>query len=168
MAGTAPFDQLMASLPRETSTSLGGAFERIVKWFLENDPEYRLLVRRVWLWDRWPGRWGTDIGIDLVVEDHDGKLWAVQAKGYDADASLTYRELSTFFAAATTTFRVGPQDRQFGSCRNQQRTAPAPSDQRQQGLAPNVKPGPIAPLKLNSRCEMRRRCGHWARASFSR
>jgi len=76
MTGSTRFDQLMASLPRGTTTGLGGAFERVVKWFRENDPEYRLLVRRVWPWDRWPGRWGTDTGIDLVVEDHDGKLWA--------------------------------------------------------------------------------------------
>ena len=113
MTGSTRFDQLMASLPRGTNTSLGGAFEQVVKWFLEKDPEYRLLVHPVWLWDQWPGRWGTDTGIDLVVEDHDGKLWAVQAKGYDADASLNYRDLPTFFAAATTTFRVGQQQRQF-------------------------------------------------------
>jgi len=49
-----------------TSTSLGGAFERGVKRFLEYDPEDRLLVRRVWLWDQWHSRWGTDTGIDLV------------------------------------------------------------------------------------------------------
>jgi predicted helicase len=113
MPGSTPFDQLMASLPRGTSTSLGDAFERVVKWFLENDPEYQLLVRRVWLWDQWPGRWGTDTGIDLVVEDHDGKLWAVKAKGYDASASLNYRKLSTLFAAATTEFQIGQQQRQL-------------------------------------------------------
>ncbi|WP_372515194.1 restriction endonuclease [Mycobacterium paraense] len=25
---------------------------------MRNDPEYRTTVRRVWLWDDWPGRWG--------------------------------------------------------------------------------------------------------------
>lgn len=46
----------------------GKQFERICKWFLTNDPVYKHELRRVWLWDEWPGRWGIDAGIDLVAE----------------------------------------------------------------------------------------------------
>jgi predicted helicase len=46
----------------------GKQFERICKWFLTNDPVYEHELRRVWLWDEWPGRWGIDAGIDLVAE----------------------------------------------------------------------------------------------------
>ena len=45
----------------------GKQFERICKWYLENDPYYRDTVRKVWLWDDWEHRWGGDAGIDLVV-----------------------------------------------------------------------------------------------------
>ena len=34
----------------------GKQFERICKWFLDNDPGYSF--DRIWLWDQWPGRWG--------------------------------------------------------------------------------------------------------------
>jgi hypothetical protein len=48
-----------------TRSRRGGQFERVCKWFLTNDPLYRHQVRRVWLWDEWPGRWGADAGIAL-------------------------------------------------------------------------------------------------------
>ena len=47
----------------------GRQFERICQWFLTHDPVYAHELRRVWLWDEWPGRWGADAGIDLVAED---------------------------------------------------------------------------------------------------
>jgi predicted helicase len=58
----------------------GKQFEHICKWFLTNDPVYKHELRRVWLWNEWPGRWGGDAGIDLVAEDRNGHLWAIQAK----------------------------------------------------------------------------------------
>ena len=48
----------------------GKQFEHICKWFLTNDPVYKHELRRVWLWEEWPGRWGIDAGIDLVAEDN--------------------------------------------------------------------------------------------------
>jgi predicted helicase len=33
----------------------GKQFEHICKWFLTNDPVYKHELRRVWLWDEWPG-----------------------------------------------------------------------------------------------------------------
>jgi predicted helicase len=78
------FDSLLDSLRPG-----GRDFERVCKWMLENVPEYRQRLRQVWLWDDWPGRWGRDAGIDLVAEDQDGGLWAVQAKkAFERDARL--------------------------------------------------------------------------------
>ena len=76
----------------------GKQFEHICKWFLTYDPIYAHELRQVWLWDEWPGRWGIDAGIDLVAEDHRGKLWAVQAKAYDAAYSITKRDVDTFLS----------------------------------------------------------------------
>jgi len=75
------FDALYASLS-EDDRIRGLEFERVCKWFLENDPVYSHELKRVWLWRDWPGRWGGDAGIDLVGEDRNGELWAIQAKAY--------------------------------------------------------------------------------------
>ena len=87
----------------------GKQFEHICKWFLENDPTYQPLLRRVWLWDDWPGRTGIDAGIDLVAEDHDRKLWAIQAKAYDPAYSVSKRDVDKFIAESsrkTFTYRL--------------------------------------------------------------
>ena len=76
----------------------GEQFERVCKWFLTNDLLYHRQVRRVWLWEEWPGRWGADAGIDLVVEDREGGLWAVQAKAYDPSYSVTKADVDTLLS----------------------------------------------------------------------
>lgn len=80
----------------------GRQFERICQWFLTHDPVHSAMLRpdRVWLWDEWPGRWGVDAGIDLVAEDHDGHLWAIQAKAYDSATWITKRDVDSFLAEA--------------------------------------------------------------------
>ena len=63
----------------------------------------------MWLWKEWPGRWGADAGIDLVAEDHDGRLWAIQAKAYDPAYSVTKADVDTFLsesARAEFSFRL--------------------------------------------------------------
>ena len=52
----------------------------------------------MWLWDEWPGRWGADAGIDLVAEDRDGHLWAIQAKAYDPAYWVTKHDVDTFLS----------------------------------------------------------------------
>jgi superfamily II DNA or RNA helicase len=76
----------------------GRQFERICWWFLTHDPVYAADLRRVWLWNEWPGRWGADAGIDLVAEDRGGHLWAIQAKAYDAGTWITKHDVDTFLA----------------------------------------------------------------------
>jgi superfamily II DNA or RNA helicase len=91
-----PLDTLLSSLRPG-----GRDFERVCKWALENVPEYRQRLRRVWLWDDWTGRWGRDAGIDLVAEDQEGGLWAVQAKHYDPAYSIKKADLDSFLSESS-------------------------------------------------------------------
>lgn len=79
----------------------GRQWERICAWFLTHHPGYRSQVKRVWLWADWSGRWGVDAGIDLVAEDVEGHLWAVQAKAYDPAYTVTKRDLDTFLSESS-------------------------------------------------------------------
>lgn len=58
-------------------------------------------MRRVWLWDDWPGRWSADAGIDLVAEDQAGRLWAIQAKAYDPHYAVTKADSDTFLSESS-------------------------------------------------------------------
>jgi len=43
----------LAQLPGRLSPNVqlrGKQFEHICKWYLENDPKYRLQLKKVWLW----------------------------------------------------------------------------------------------------------------------
>jgi superfamily II DNA or RNA helicase len=87
----------------------GRQFEQVCAWFLATDAVYRSDLRRVWAWDEWPGRWGADAGIDLVAEDRRGGLWAIQAKAYDPQYSVTKADVDTFLsesARSAFTFRL--------------------------------------------------------------
>ncbi len=73
-------DALLDRLPSDPNAR-GKEFEKVAQWFLKEDPEYSNKFRNVWRWGEWPKRWGADIGIDLVAETLDRKLWAIQFKG---------------------------------------------------------------------------------------
>lgn len=47
------------------------------------------------------GRVGADAGIDLVAEDVEGRLWAVQAKCYDPAHTVAKRDLDTFLSESS-------------------------------------------------------------------
>jgi predicted helicase len=91
-------DNLLESLHSRTVQEKGRAFERLCRWFLVNDPRYKLQVKKVWLFGEWPNRWGADTGTDLIVETHDGKVWAIQAKAYGRDQSVTKRGIDSFLS----------------------------------------------------------------------
>jgi superfamily II DNA or RNA helicase len=93
----ATFSDLFARLDPDPRLR-GKQFEHVCKWFLTNDPMYKHELRRVWLWQEWPGRWGADAGIDLVAEDRNGGLWAIQAKAYDPAYRVTKRDVDRFLA----------------------------------------------------------------------
>jgi superfamily II DNA or RNA helicase len=101
----------------------GKQFERFVKWFLKNDPEWATQVKDVWLWEEYPGRWGPDCGIDLVFKSKTGRTWAVQAKCYSSDYDISKNDVDTFLSESNrrqidhrlfiaTTDRIGANARQ--------------------------------------------------------
>ena len=79
----------------------GRQFERICKWYLQNDPKYKLQLSKVWLWSEWPGRWGPDAGIDLVAQTHDKAFWAIQAKAYASTRHITKADVNTFLSESS-------------------------------------------------------------------
>ncbi len=101
----------------------GKQFEHFVKWFLKADPEWSTQVDQVWLWDEWPGRWGADCGIDLVILHKDGNHWAVQVKCYSPDYHITKHDVDKFLSESNrplikhrlliaTTDRIGANAKQ--------------------------------------------------------
>ena len=94
------FQQLFDSLDPDPRIK-GRQFEEICKWYLENDPTRRDLVAKVWLWSEWEHAWGIDAGIDLVVEDVDGHLWAVQSKAYDPAYSVSKADVDKFLSESS-------------------------------------------------------------------
>jgi superfamily II DNA or RNA helicase len=94
------FSDLFARLDPDPRVR-GKQFEHVCKWFLMNDPTYKNTLRRVWLWSEWPGRWGADAGIDLVAEDTDGRLWAIQCKAYKPENAITKTDVDKFLAESS-------------------------------------------------------------------
>lgn len=90
-------DQLLAQLDPDPSKR-GQEFERLCAWYLRNAPEYRRKFRQLWLWSQWPGAWAADAGIDLVAEEHDGSLWAIQAKAYDPAYAIKKADVDSFLS----------------------------------------------------------------------
>jgi superfamily II DNA or RNA helicase len=92
---TGTLTNLLAQLDPESKKRKGDQFEAICVWFLENDPRFRHLAQ-VWLWDDWPGNWGPDNGIDLIAEDNEGRIWAIQTKAYQANYWIKKADVDTF------------------------------------------------------------------------
>ena len=95
------FRTLLSTLSLDALTR-GKQFERVTKWWLENDPIHSRQIEKVWLWDEWPEYPGQDIGIDLVARLLDGSLMAVQAKCVDESRSIPKSELDSFVSAASS------------------------------------------------------------------
>jgi len=91
----ATFDEFLSSLDPETK---GIQFEHFVKWFLQNDPEWKTQVDQIWLWDEYPDRWGPDCGVDLVFKHKNSEVWAVQAKCYSPEYSITKADVDKFLS----------------------------------------------------------------------
>jgi predicted helicase len=92
------FTELLNQLDPDDNVR-GKRFERICKWYLQHDPVYAGELRHVWLWKDWPDRWSdAEAGIDLVAEDRQGHLWAIQTKAYDPAYWVTKRDVDTFLS----------------------------------------------------------------------
>ena len=86
--------------PRER----GRQFEPLVQEVLRTDPGYQDLYAEVWRWSEWPGRRSGDIGIDLVAQNMDGGLTAIQCKCYDPNSTIYEQNLATFLANSNAEF----------------------------------------------------------------
>ena len=97
------FDKAL-DLLRHRSTDMygmGHSFERLIKTALKREPG--ILGDRfsqVWLWKEWPGRDGPDIGIDLVAEEEEGGLCAIQCKFFDPHRPVPKKDIDSFMSAS--------------------------------------------------------------------
>jgi superfamily II DNA or RNA helicase len=96
----ASFSSLLATFSDDSHTK-GKQFERLVKWWLTQDPIWSRKISNVWLWNEWPQYPGRDIGVDLVAEMIDGTLCAIQAKCFDENRDIPKSELDSFISAAS-------------------------------------------------------------------
>jgi superfamily II DNA or RNA helicase len=88
-----------------STSEKGDCFEALSHYFLQLDPKYVTLLRRVWPLRRVPAGIrnylnlpGPDEGIDLIAETKDGQFWSIQCKYIENEnASIGRKYLSTFF-----------------------------------------------------------------------
>jgi predicted helicase len=92
------FDSLLSQLDPDQR---GQEFERLCRWYLKTAPEYRGRFKHVWLWKDYPDAWGRDAGIDLVAEEQDGGLWAIQAKAYNPAYAIKKADVDSFLAESS-------------------------------------------------------------------
>ena len=82
----------------------GRIFERVMRAAFERNPQYSDRFAHVWLWADWPSRvlfgYGGDSGVDLVAEEFDGGVCAIQCKLYEAGAKVPSSDIDSFLAEA--------------------------------------------------------------------
>ncbi len=94
------FEALYKSLP-ENLVHRGSEFEKLSKWWLQQDPVWSSRFKNVWLWSDWPERNNKDTGIDLVAESVEGDFWAIQCKCYDPDRTLNKSDVDSFLSESS-------------------------------------------------------------------
>ena len=99
-----PFDIILSEIrsDSESTSELGKKFEKITRGFFKIDPLYARRFKKVYLWREWPKRDGADTGIDLVAEEYDGNLCAIQCKCYADDGSIDTKSVAKFLAKASS------------------------------------------------------------------
>lgn len=79
----------------------GDRLERLTKEFLTKDSIQSRLYKKVYLWKDWDGRENFgDIGIDLVAENVDGGVTAIQCKFYDEHSTIAKEHIDSFISAS--------------------------------------------------------------------
>ena len=98
------FDDVLAKIRHESKSTreLGDKFEDVMLDFFGTDRYYSNRFTKVQKWRTWPGNDGQpDTGIDLVAEERDGTMCAIQCKCYSGDSTLALKEISNFPALAS-------------------------------------------------------------------
>src|SRR5674476_683298 len=86
----------------------GARFERLMQTFLQTDPRYAYLFKRVWLWNDFPGKSDLgfcDTGIDLVALTFDGDYWAIQCKCYQESSVIDKPAVDSFLSTSSREFK---------------------------------------------------------------
>ena len=102
------FDDVLVQIRNEATSSrdLGDRFERVTLDFFQADRHYsNRFGSRIWPWKKWAYDNGIDRpdeGIDIVAEEKNGDLCAIQCKCYADDGSIDLKALGTFMTAAGT------------------------------------------------------------------
>ena len=92
----------------------GTAFEKIVKIYLENEPKYKSIIKKVWTWSEFPYRENVgDTGIDLVAKTIDDDYWAIQCKFYAEDHEITKGDVDTFLATSSKYFFINGEKKKY-------------------------------------------------------
>jgi predicted helicase len=80
----------------------GDKFERLTKFFLENDTRFSDRFSDVWIWNKFPENEGkVDTGIDLVAkEKYSEGYCAIQCKFYGDKTTVDKSNIDSFFTAS--------------------------------------------------------------------
>src|SRR5699024_3860541 len=82
------FDKLLEQINQtasEVQRDRGTLFEKLVVAYLKNEPTYKKLYKNVWELKDVPKEYGIpgqDRGVDIVAEQYNGDIIAIQAKFY--------------------------------------------------------------------------------------
>ena len=105
---TNPGFQSVLNYIRENARSerqKGDYFERLMQKYFTEDPDYKEQFSEVYLWKEWaqlrPDFDGTDIGVDLVAQKHDGGFCAIQCKCYAPETRISMGDLNSFLSTAS-------------------------------------------------------------------
>jgi predicted helicase len=85
----------------------GDRFERLMQAYLQTDPKYAYLFKKVWLWNEFPGKLdlgGSDTGIDLVALTNEGDYWAIQCKCFQENARIDKPAVDSFLSTSSREF----------------------------------------------------------------
>ena len=91
----------------KTEREKGTYFELLCIKYFENEPFYVDIFAAVQTYTEWAkeqGLSGKDTGIDLVATTKDGEFHAIQCKLYDADRTVSKKEIDSFLSAASKTY----------------------------------------------------------------
>ena len=106
--GTKTFEDILNDIRNKATNSrdLGDRFEDVMLDFFKVDRHYgNRFGNRVWPWKKWARDNNVDRpdeGIDIVAEERNGDLCAIQCKCYADDGSIDLKALGTFVTAAGT------------------------------------------------------------------
>lgn len=104
------FDKLLDKYRRISFSERdkGNRFERLMQAYLQTDPKYANLFKKVWLWNEFFGRndlGGSDTGIDLVALTFQGDFWAIQCKCFQEGATIDKPAVDSFLSTSSREFK---------------------------------------------------------------